>query len=197
MLVFLKRAFRHARVRFKNARFRPSKGRTVTMTKIPSRRLTIELLCLQLCLRAFSYNFSFFTYNWSFFAYNSSSFCLQWEIHPISTLRDCKQRNSTANKKLQLQKSFTCEKLLGNENSAQSFSDRSFWKSLRVVDVRAFGSWMSAPKCLFSQGLGGPDRSFGPGYPREWPRDVRGISGPKTSSLGCFLVADNCLLIVG
>ena len=38
---------------------------------------------------------------------------------------------------------------VGNENSAQSFSDRSFWKSLRVVDVRAFGSWISAPKCLF------------------------------------------------
>ena len=41
--------------------------------------------------------------------------------------------------------------LIGNENSAQSFSDRSFWKSLRVVDVRAFGSWMSALKCLFFQ----------------------------------------------
>ena len=38
---------------------------------------------------------------------------------------------------------------LGNENLAQSFSDRSFWKPLRVVDVRAFGSWMSVPKCLF------------------------------------------------
>ena len=38
---------------------------------------------------------------------------------------------------------------IGNENSAQSFSDRSFWKSLVVVDVRAFGSWMSAPKCFF------------------------------------------------
>ena len=38
---------------------------------------------------------------------------------------------------------------VGNENSAQSLSDRSFWKSLRVVDVRAFGSWMSALKCLF------------------------------------------------
>ena len=31
----------------------------------------------------------------------------------------------------------------------------------------ALGSWMSAPKCLFSQGFEGPDRSFGPGYPRE------------------------------
>ena len=37
----------------------------------------------------------------------------------------------------------------GKENSAQSFSGRSLWKSLRVVDVRAFGSWMSAPKSLF------------------------------------------------
>ena len=56
---------------------------------------------------------------------------------------------------------------LGNENSAQSFSDRSFWKSLKVMDVRAFGSWMSAPKCLFFQDFDRSDRSFGPGYPRE------------------------------
>ena len=81
--------------------------------------------------------------------------------------------------------------LIGNENSAQSFSDRSFWKSLGVVDVRAaFRSWMSAPKCLFSHGFEGPDRSFGTGYPREWPPDVRGISGLKTSSLGWFFVPD-------
>ena len=40
---------------------------------------------------------------------------------------------------------------LGNGKSAQSFSDQSFWKSFRVVDVRAFGSWMSVLKCLFSR----------------------------------------------
>ena len=57
--------------------------------------------------------------------------------------------------------------IIGNENSAQSFSDRSFWESLRVVDVRAFGSWISAPKCLFFQDFERPDRSFGPGYLRE------------------------------
>ena len=77
-------------------------------------------------------------------------------------------------------------KFVGNENSARSFSDRNFWKSLRVVDVRAFGSWMSALKCLFFQDFDRPDRSFGPGYPREWPPDVRGMSVPKTSSLGWF-----------
>ena len=76
------------------------------------------------------------------------------------------------------------ERELRNENSAQSFSDRSFSKSLRVVDVRTFGSRISAPKCLFFQDFERPDRSFGPGYPREWPPDVRGMSGPKTSSLG-------------
>ena len=71
------------------------------------------------------------------------------------------------------------------------FSDRSFWKPLKVVDVRAFGSWMSAPKCLFFfQDFDRPDRSFGPGYPREWPPDVRGMSVPKTSSLGWFFVLD-------
>ena len=66
---------------------------------------------------------------------------------------------------------------LGNENSAQSFSDRSFWKPPRVVDVRAFGSWISAPKCLFFQDFECPDRSFEPGYPPRMtpgcPRDIR------------------------
>ena len=60
-----------------------------------------------------------------------------------------------------------CPTTRGKENSAQSFSDRSLWKSLRVVDVRAFGSWMSAPKCLFFLDFERPDRSFGPGYPRK------------------------------
>ena len=48
-----------------------------------------------------------------------------------------------------LSKSRRTSRFIGNENSAQSFSDRSFWKPLRVVDVRAFRSWMSAPTCLF------------------------------------------------
>ena len=80
--------------------------------------------------------------------------------------------------------------ILGNENSAQSFSDRSFWKSLRVVDVRAFGSWTSTPKPLFFQDFVCPARSFRPGHPRERPPDVRGMSVPKISSLGCFFVAE-------
>ena len=82
---------------------------------------------------------------------------------------------------------------LGNKNSAQSFSDRSFWKPLRVVgrprlrvmDVRA--------KMLAFSRIWPPWRSFGPGYPREWPRmSVRGMSVPKTSSLGWFLVPWVC-----
>ena len=40
---------------------------------------------------------------------------------------------------------------------------------------------MSAPKCLFFQGLKGPDRSFDQGYLRE--PNVGGISVPKTSYL--------------
>ena len=48
------------------------------------------------------------------------------------------------------------------------------------MDVRAFGSWMSALKCLFFfPGFRGPDRSL-------CPRTSAGISGPKTYSLGCF-----------
>ena len=64
---------------------------------------------------------------------------------------------------------------IGNENSAQSFSDRSFWKSLRVVDVRAFGSWMSAPKCLFSRILTALTEVLG--------RDIR-ANDPRMSA-GC------------
>ena len=73
---------------------------------------------------------------------------------------------------------------IGNENSAQNFSDQSFWKSLRVVDVRAFGSWMSAAKCLFFQDLEGPDRSFGRDIRANDPRMSAEISVPKPSSLG-------------
>ena len=41
---------------------------------------------------------------------------------------------------------------LGNENSARSFSDRSSWKSLRVVDVRAFwGHGCPRPNACFSR----------------------------------------------
>ena len=35
-------------------------------------------------------------------------------------------------------------------NSAQSFLTELFWKPLRVVDIRAFRSWMSAPTRFFS-----------------------------------------------
>ena len=79
-----------------------------------------------------------------------------------------------------------------NENSAQSFSDRSFWKSLRLVDVRAFG-------------YGCPHRNAGsPRVSRALTevlvRDIRanaprmsaGYPARKTSSLGCFFVPDNC-----
>ena len=85
---------------------------------------------------------------------------------------------------------WTMDVYLGTENSAQSYSHRSFWKSLRFVDVRDVGSWISALKCLFFQDFECPDRSFGPGDPRKLPPDVRGISVPKTSSLGWYFVLD-------
>ena len=72
---------------------------------------------------------------------------------------------------------------LGNENSAQSFSDRSFWKSLRVVDVRAFGSWMSATTCLFFQDFERPDRSISARMTPGSPWDIR----PKNLLFGLIL----------
>ena len=60
-----------------------------------------------------------------------------------------------------------------NENSAQSFSDRSFWRSLRVVAVRAFG-WLTDVRVqmLVFPGFGGP-----------WPKFWAGISARTTP--GC------------
>ena len=60
------------------------------------------------------------------------------------------------------------------------------------MDVRAFGLWMSAPKCLFFQDFfEGLTEVFAPGrppgYPRGRPRDIR----PQTYSLGCFFVPEN------
>ena len=57
---------------------------------------------------------------------------------------------------------------IGNEKSARSFSDRSFF-----VDVRAACPCQNA---CFVPGFGGPDRSF-------WP-DVRRDVRPKTSVFG-------------
>ena len=81
--------------------------------------------------------------------------------------------------------------LVGTEKSAPEFlcPEFSFLRPPGVMGVRAFGSWMSAPKRLFFQGFEGTATLF-------WTRgvrtnygdpDVRGISGPRTFSLGCFL----------
>ena len=50
-----------------------------------------------------------------------------------------------------------------------------------LMDVRAFGSWTSAPNCLFVQGFRGLPEVFDPRRPNEGPRDLRRMSGPKTS----------------
>ena len=79
------------------------------------------------------------------------------------------------------------------KSSPKVFLIKVFWKPLRVIDIRAFGSWMSEPTCLFSRVFKYPDQSFDPGYPREWPPDVRGISVPRTYSLGWLSVFDDSL----
>ena len=67
----------------------------------------------------------------------------------------------------------------GNENSARSFSDRSFLNPPGLMDVRAFGQGMSAPKSLFLQDFKGLTEVFAPGIsawtsagylaPNLWP----------------------------
>ena len=80
--------------------------------------------------------------------------------------------------------------LVENEKSAQSFSDRSFWKSLRVVDVRAFGSWMSAPKCLFFQDFEALTEVLGRDIRANDPRMSAGYPSPK--NFLCGLIFRSC-----
>ena len=86
---------------------------------------------------------------------------------------------------------FSPSEFLGNENSARSFSDRSFFEPpwghgrprLRVMDVRT--------EILVFPGFRGLDRSFCPRTSGGIIRvDVRRMSGPKTYSLGCFFVLE-------
>ena len=57
---------------------------------------------------------------------------------------------------------------LGNKKSARSFLlPRSFCAPPKVMDVRALGSWLSAPKRLFFQGFEGLPDVFDPGRPHE------------------------------
>ena len=78
----------------------------------------------------------------------------------------------------------------------RKFSPKFFWPKflkppgghgrprLRVMDVRT--------EMLVFPGFRGPDRSFCPQTSAGISRvDVRGISGPKTYSLGCFVVPKN------
>ena len=75
---------------------------------------------------------------------------------------------------------------VGNENSAQSSSDQSFWKSLRVVDVRAFGSWMSAPRCLFSRILSALTEVLGQDIRANDPRMSAGYPSQKLPLRAAF-----------
>ena len=47
------------------------------------------------------------------------------------------------------------------------------------MDVRAFGSWMSAPKCLLFQDFEGLTEVLPLDFRRDIRVDVRGISDPK------------------
>ena len=61
------------------------------------------------------------------------------------------------------------------------------------MDVRAFGSWTSAPKCLFFQDFEGLTEVFAPGRPPGYPRGrPAGYPAPKLT-----LWADFPFLIQG
>ena len=61
--------------------------------------LTMVLIYLQLCLRAFSYSWSFCAYSWSFLLTNWSFLALSGKVHLLRTSTDSKQQSSTVSKK--------------------------------------------------------------------------------------------------
>ena len=60
-----------------------------------------------------------------------------------------------------------------------------------VMDIRAFGSWTSAPKREFLQDFEGLAKFLPSDVRRDIRVDVRRISGPKTYSLGCFFIPED------
>ena len=56
------------------------------------------------------------------------------------------------------------------EIQPEVFLTKVFENPPGVMDVRAFGSWMSAPKCLFFQDFEGLTEVFAPGRPPGYPR---------------------------
>ena len=80
----------------------------------------------------------------------------------------------------------TLDVKLGNENRPEVFLPGVFLHPLGSWTFARSGHGCLGPKCLFFQGSGGLPEAFDPGRPHEWRWDVRGISGPKTLSLGCF-----------
>ena len=67
------------------------------------------------------------------------------------------------------------------EKSAWSLLTTICLNALGAMDLRAYGSWMSAPK-LFFQDFEDLAEAFDPARLREWPPDVRRIAVQKTFS---------------
>ena len=62
------------------------------------------------------------------------------------------------------------KKELGTKIQPEVFLTEVFFKPPGVMDVRAFGSWMSAPTCLLFQDFEGLTKVFAPGRPPGCPR---------------------------
>ena len=87
---------------------------------------------------------------------------------------------------------FSCQtQKYGTKIQPEAFLTEVFLNPPGVMDVRAFGSWTSAPKCLFFSRSLRASPKFYPRRPPAYPR-ARRISGPNTYSLGCFAVPEKC-----
>ena len=81
--------------------------------------------------------------------------------------------------------------IVRNENSAQSFSDRSLWKSLRVVDVRApSGHGCPCLHACFSRILSTLTEVLGRGIRANEPRMSAGYPSQKLPLWADFFVLD-------
>ena len=78
---------------------------------------------------------------------------------------------------------------LGNKIQPQVFLTEVFLNFPGVMDVSAFGSWKSAPKCLFFQDYEGLTEIFAPGRPPGYPRGrPLGYPAPKLTLWTAFFV---------
>ena len=92
-----------------------------------------------------------------------------------------------------LDRSDRADLYLGAKIQPKVFLTEVFGNPLGVVDVRAFGSWMSAPKCLFFQDLTALTEVLGQDICANDPRMSAGCPSQKLPLWADFSFLNLCL----